>query len=89
MKARVLPAEPPKERFGLLLTFRAASRLVGVSETVLREARDLTWEQEGQPLFPLPVQLPGISRNELYRREDIEEWVRALQPEARAKGAAA
>ena len=89
-RAHRAPVDQAAPLFGLLLTFRDTALYLGVSETRLREVRELAGEG-----FPSPVKLPGDNPLDLYRREDIESWVRSLRPVERqragvpAQGAAA
>ena len=77
-------------RFGLLLTFRATAAYLGLSETRLREVRHILDDddQDVAPRFPMPVRLPGTNPLELYRRTDIDEWVRILSPVERQRAGA-
>jgi hypothetical protein len=77
---RAAPVAEAPRAFGLLLTFREAALYLGVSETRLRDVRELAGAA-----FPAPVQLPGANPLDLYRREDVEAWVRSLRPVERQR----
>jgi hypothetical protein len=77
---RAAPVVEAPRAFGLLLTFRESALYLGVSETRLRAVRELLGD-----LFPAPVKLPGENPLDLYRREDVETWVRSLRPVERQR----
>jgi predicted DNA-binding transcriptional regulator AlpA len=55
-----------------LFIVKNAATFLGFSRARFYELR----ETEG---FPAPVKLPGANADPMYRREDLEAWVRKLE----------